>query len=181
MKVSGSSAVSAATAYARGRLQPIRATVPYRASGAAHQREGRHFERRRSEKERTGHIQSDIPVGNYFGVLADTGPGPVNFIDVHPRLQTSLPHGVSVSTDLVAQWRESLYDGVYAVSGFLLVPAGGSRGRFVGYRPGVEVLWQIDRHAYLQADYGVFFAGQFLKQESPGRNLNYMWAGYKFK
>jgi hypothetical protein len=123
-----------------------------------------------------------FPIGNYFGVLADTGPGPVNFIDVHPRLQTQLPRGVSISTDLVAQWRESLTDGVYAVPGFLLVPAGDSRARFVGYRPGVEARWQIDRHAYLQADYGVFFAGEFLKQASPGRNINYIefWAGYKF-
>jgi hypothetical protein len=123
-----------------------------------------------------------FPVGNYFGVLADTGPGPVNFIDVHPKLQTKLPQGVSLSMDLVAQWRESLSDGVYAVPGFLLVAAGGSRARFVGYRPGVEVRWQIDRHAWLQADYGVFFAGEFLKQASPGRNINYteFWAGYKF-
>jgi hypothetical protein len=123
-----------------------------------------------------------FPIGNYFGVMADTGPGPVNFIDVHPRLQTSLPKGVSISTDVVVQWRESLTDGVYAVPGFLLVPAGDSRARFVGYRPGVEVRWQIDRHAWLQADYGVFFAGDFLKQASPGRNINYteFWAGYRF-
>ena len=123
-----------------------------------------------------------FPIGNYFGVLADTGPGPVNFIDVHPRIQTQLPHGVSVSADLVAQWRENVNDGVYAVPGFLLVPADGSRARFVGYRPGAEVRWQIDRHAYLQADYGVFYAGEFVKQASPGRNINYMefWAGYKF-
>jgi hypothetical protein len=123
-----------------------------------------------------------FPIGNYFGVLADTGPGPMNFIDVHPRLQTGLPHGVSISTDVVVQWRESLYDGVYAVPGFLLVAAGDSRARFVGYRPGIEARWQIDRHAYLQADYGVFFAGEFLKQASPGRNINYteFWAGYKF-
>jgi hypothetical protein len=123
-----------------------------------------------------------FPLGNYFGVLADTGPGPVNFIDVHPRIATQFPHGVSVSMDLVVQWRESLNDGVYAVPGFLLVPADGSRARFVGYRPGIEVRWQIDRHAYLQADYGVFYAGQFLKEASPGRNINYaeLWAGYKF-
>jgi hypothetical protein len=123
-----------------------------------------------------------FPIGNYFGVLADTGPGPVNFIDVHPRLQTWLPHGVSISTDAVVQWRESLYDGVYAVPGFLLVPAGNSRARFVGYRPGIEARWQIDHHAYLQADYGIFFAGDFLKQASSGRNINYteFWAGYKF-
>jgi hypothetical protein len=123
-----------------------------------------------------------FPIGNYFGVLADTGPGPVNFIDVHPRLQTWLPHGVSISTDVVVQWRESLYDGVYAVPGFLLVSAGSSRARFVGYRPGIEARWQIDRHAYLQADYGIFFAGDFLKQAAPGRNINYteFWAGYRF-
>ncbi len=123
-----------------------------------------------------------FPVGNYFGVLADTGPGPVNFIDVHPRIQTQLPHAVSVSSDLVVQWRENLNDGVYAVPGFLLVPFGGSRARFVGYRPGVEVRWQIDRHMYLQADYGIFYAGAFLRQTSPGRNINYteFWAGYKF-
>jgi hypothetical protein len=123
-----------------------------------------------------------FPLGNYFGVLADTGPGPVNFIDVHPRIKTQLPHGLSISTDIVAQWRENVNDGVYAVPGFLLVPANGSRARFVGYRPGAEVRWQIDRHAYLQADYGVFYAGQFLKEASPGRNINYLefWAGYKF-
>jgi hypothetical protein len=122
------------------------------------------------------------PIGKYFGVLTDTGPGPVNFIDVHPQIQTQLGHGVSVIADLVVQWRENLNDGVYAVPGFLLVPADGSRARFVGYRPGAEVRWQIDRHAYLQADYGIFYAGEFLKQASPGRNINYMefWAGYKF-
>ena len=101
-------------------------------------------------------------------------PGPVNFIDVHPRVQMELPHAVSVSTDLVVQWRENIHDGVYAVPGFLLVPANGSRARFVGYRPGIEVRWQIGRHAYLQADYGVFYAGQFLKEASPGRNINYI-------
>jgi hypothetical protein len=129
-----------------------------------------------------GTFYPTFPIGNYFGVLADTGPGPVNFIDVHPRIQTQLPHGVSVSADLVVQWRENLNDGVYAVPGFLLVPPDGSRARFVGYRPGVEARWQIDRHAYLQADYGIFYAGQFLKEASPGRNINYMefWAGYKF-
>jgi len=122
------------------------------------------------------------PIGNYFGVLADTGPGPVNFIDVHPRMQTQLPHGISISADILAQWRENVDDGVYAVPGFLLVAASGSGARFVGYQPGAEVLWQSDRYPYLQADYGIFYAGEFLKQTTPGRNINYIefWAGYKF-
>jgi len=123
-----------------------------------------------------------FPIGNYFGVLADTGPGPMNFIDVHPRLQTVFPHDVSIMTDLVVYWRKSVTDGVYNVPGSLIRPADDSHARFVGYRPGVEVRWQIDRHAYLQGDYGIFYAGKFLQETMPGQNLNYLafWAGYKF-
>jgi hypothetical protein len=123
-----------------------------------------------------------FPIGNYFGVLADTGPGPMNFIDAHPRVQIVFPHNVSFMTDLVLYWRESVSDGVYNVPGFLIRAAGNSRARFVGYRPAVEVRWQIDRHAFLQADYGIFYVGRFLKETMPGRNLNYIsfWAGYKF-
>src|ERR1700726_4954926 len=65
-----------------------------------------------------------FPKGNYFGVLATTGPGPINFIDVHPHVETTLPHGVPVSVDWILQWRQSLRDGVYSVPGFLIIPAG---------------------------------------------------------
>ena len=123
-----------------------------------------------------------FPKGNYFGVLATTGPGPINFIDVHPRVEISLAHDVTVSFDWIVQWRENVNDGVYAVPGFLIRAADGSRARFVGHRPGTEIRWQASRHLWFQADYGIFCAGKFLKQTQPGRNLNYwaLWAGYKF-
>lgn len=123
-----------------------------------------------------------FPKGNYFGVLATTGPGPINFIDVHPRVETALAHNVTVSFDWIVQWRENLNDGVYAVPGFLIRAADGSRARFVGHRPGTEVRWQANRHLWFQADYGIFYAGRFLRETQPGRNLNYwaLWAGYKF-
>jgi hypothetical protein len=123
-----------------------------------------------------------FPKGNYFGVLATTGPGPINFIDVHPRAEATFPHDVTASFDWIIQWRESLDDGVYAVPGFLIRAADGSRARFVGHRPGTEIRWQKSRHLWFQADYGIFYAGKFLKETQPGRNLNYwaLWAGYKF-
>jgi hypothetical protein len=123
-----------------------------------------------------------FPKGNYFGVLATTGPGPINFIDLHPRVEATLPHGLTASFDWIVQWRESLDDGVYAVPGFLIRAADGSRARFVGHRPGAEIRWQRTRHLWFQADYGIFYAGSFLKETQPGRNLNYwaLWAGYKF-
>jgi hypothetical protein len=123
-----------------------------------------------------------FPKGNYFGVLATTGPGPINFIDVHPHIETALPHNVSASFDWIVQWRESLDDGVYSVPGNLIRASDGSRARYVGNRPGTEIKWQADRHLWFQADYGVFYAGRFLKETEPGRNLNYwaLWSGYKF-
>jgi hypothetical protein len=123
-----------------------------------------------------------FPIGNYFGVIADTGPGPLNFRDIHPRVQTEWGHGVTLSTDWVFYWRQSILDGLYNVPGTLIRAAGDSTARFVGQRPGAEARWQVDRHIWLQADYGIFYAGKFLKQTQPGRNLNYwaLWAGYKF-
>jgi hypothetical protein len=123
-----------------------------------------------------------FPIGNYFGVIADTGPGPLNFRDIHPGVLTDWGHGVTLSTDCVFYWRQSLLDGVYSVPGMLVRASGNSNARFVGSRPGAEMRWVATRHLWFQADYGVFFAGQFLKETQPGRNLNYwaLWSGYRF-
>ena len=123
-----------------------------------------------------------FPKGNYFGVIATAGPGPINFIDAHPRVDVTLPHGVTASADWIFQWRESLRDGVYSVPGSLIIPAGKSDARFVGHRPGSELRWQVNRHLWFQADYGIFYAGKFVNESQAGRNLNYwaLWAGYKF-
>lgn len=123
-----------------------------------------------------------FPIGNYFGILTDTGPGPLNVQDLHPNLRLFFPHAIAVNADWLFWWRQSTSDGVYGVPGNLQIVAGQSQARFVGHRPGIEVRWQIDRHAYLQADYGVFFAGPFPRQSGHRGNLNYasVWLGYKF-
>ena len=136
----------------------------------------------KSDPNTLGTFDPLFPKGNYFGVLATTGPGPINFIDFHPRVEGTFPHNITASFDWIFQWRESLQDGVYAVPGFLIRPADGSRARFVGHRPGAEVRWQVNPHLWFQADYGIFYAGRFIRETLPGRNLNYwaLWAGYKF-
>jgi hypothetical protein len=123
-----------------------------------------------------------FPKGDYFGVLATTGPGPINFIDVHPHVELALPHNVSASFDWIVQWRESLEDGVYNVPGSLIRAGNASEARYVGDRPGTQIRWQKTRHLWFQGDYGIFYAGRFLKETQPGRNLNYwaLWTGYKF-
>lgn len=91
-----------------------------------------------------------FPKGNYFGVLATMGPGPINFIDFLPEVEGTLPHNVTAFFDWIVQWRESLEDGAYAVPGFLIRPADGSRARFAGHRPGAEVRWQVNPHLWFR-------------------------------
>jgi hypothetical protein len=123
-----------------------------------------------------------FPTGNYFGLLADTGPGPVNFRDLHPKLVLSPSTRTTITADELILWRASLEDGVYGVPGNLIVPAGGSSARLVGHQPGVEILWQVNSHIYAQADYAVVFAGPFLRESGKTHNLNYtsFSMGYKF-
>ena len=66
--------------------------------------------------------------------------------------------------------------------GDLLVAAGNSRARFVGYRPGRRCGGRSIAMPGFRRTMECFFAGEFLKQASPGRNINYteFWAGYKF-
>jgi hypothetical protein len=80
------------------------------------------------------------------------------------------------------QWRQSLDDGVYNVPGSLIRAGNASDARYVGDRPGTQIHWQRTRHLWFQGDYGIFYAGRFLKQTQPGRNLNYwcLWTGYEF-
>jgi hypothetical protein len=90
-------------------------------------------------------------------------------------------HDVSLSVDWTVQWLESLADGVYSVPGLLIRAGNGSQARFVGHRPGTDVRWQVDPHVWFQADYGVFYAGKFLKETQPGHNLlAVVGPGYKF-
>jgi len=93
----------------------------------------------------------------------------VAFIDLQPQM-------------LFVYWRQSLVNGVYSVPGSLIRAADGSRARFVGHRPGTEVRWQVNTHLWFQGDFGIFYAGRFLKETKPGCNLNYwaLCAGYKF-
>ncbi len=41
------------------------------------------------------------------------------------------------------------------------------------------VIGRLVTRVWFQADYGIFYAGRFLKETQPGRNLNYwaLWAG----
>jgi hypothetical protein len=100
----------------------------------------------------------------------------LNFIDLHPYAETSLPRNEFFLSTGSFDHAKSIDDGVYALPGFPFRAADGSQARFMGHRPGTKLRWQATSQLWFQADYGIFY---FLKERQSGGNPNCraLWAG----
>jgi hypothetical protein len=121
-----------------------------------------------------------FPRGSYFGEPALIGPA--NHIDVHPQLELALCRNVSLNLNWDCFWRENTHDGIYGPAVNLIQSGQTSDARYVGQQAEVMLEWRVDRHITLTADYAHFFAGDFLKQTTPGKDVDYfsVWATYRF-
>lgn len=121
-----------------------------------------------------------FPRGAYFGEPALIGPA--NHMDLHPSLELALGRPVTLRFDWDVFWRTSLDDGIYGPAVNLLQSGAGSRARFIGHQAEVMLEWRVDRHLVLTADFAHFFAGGFLRETTPGKDVDYLsvWATYRF-
>ena len=103
-------------------------------------------------------------------------------IDLHPVLALYPTEKVLLIADWDFFWRESLSDGLYTFAVTPLRPAGRSDARFVGSSPSLTLAWTPTRHLTILASYVHFFAGPFLKETPPGKDIDYFttWVDYKF-
>ncbi|HEY8562583.1 MAG TPA: alginate export family protein [Pyrinomonadaceae bacterium] len=119
--------------------------------------------------------------GNYFG--GEIGLlGSSNFMNLHPIINFRLPKRVLLTFDTMLYWRQSTRDGVYNSGGVLLKPGNVSRSRYVGTQPSVTAVWAFDRHITFVTSYTHFFAGKFVNETPPGRDIDFFtaWVTYKF-
>jgi hypothetical protein len=110
--------------------------------------------------------------------------GPTNLIDVTPSTRFQ-PGKVSVTLESSSFWRKSLQDGIYSplVAAAPPVRRGNpSQARYVTTAPSVTIGYQVDAHMFVSTIYTHFFAGEFLKESPPGRDVNYVasWITYRF-
>jgi hypothetical protein len=121
-----------------------------------------------------------FPKGAYFG---ETGLiGPANHIDLHPSIEVHPARAVTLTADADLFWRESSQDGVYN-SGLSVARTGANGGsRYVGAQTSAQVEWKIQRHVSWTANAAHFFAGAFLEQNPPGKDVNYFstWMTFRF-
>ncbi|SIO33619.1 Alginate export [Singulisphaera sp. GP187] len=122
-----------------------------------------------------------FPTGAYLNLANPIGPA--NFIQVHPTADVRLGDDLMLKADWAFVWRQSINDGIYGPFVGPPIRTGQlSQKRFVGSSPAVTLTWNATRHLTLLASYVHFFAGPFLKETPPGRDMDYatLWIDYTF-
>ena len=121
-----------------------------------------------------------FPKAHYFGLIGLLGP--VNLINMHPSIDFQLTEKLRATTKMDFFWRQSVNDGVYNPAGVLSQAPGSSKATYVGSEAQAEIYWEINRHLALIANYTHFFAGQFLRETGPGKDVDYTttWVTFRF-
>jgi alginate export protein len=98
---------------------------------------------------------------------------PQNIVDVHPNAGFELTRTLSADGGVDFFWRYSRNDAVYAVPGFIAIPARQSSSSYVGTALDLNLEWRIQRHLIWQASYVYFFTGNYVRQAGGG-DVNYV-------
>src|SRR2546428_12934941 len=121
-----------------------------------------------------------FPRGAYFGEPALIGPA--NHIDVHPEVDLALLRNLTLTASWDWFWRQSTHGGIYGPAVNLIQSGKTSDARYVGDQAELMLECRFDRHLTFTADYARFFAGEFLKQTTPGKDVDYFsaWVTFRF-
>ena len=99
-----------------------------------------------------------------------------NLIALQPSAELKLSKTVSLTANPAFFWRESTSDGLYAVSGAVIVSGQKSNASYIASQASVQLQWKMNRNLTWFTEYGHFFPGEFLKESRPGRNINFWTA-----
>ena len=75
-----------------------------------------------------------------------------------------------------------MHDGIYGPAVNLIQTGQTSDARYAGNQVEAYTEWKVNRHLLVSAEYAHFFAGDFLKETTPGKDVNYFsaWVTFKF-
>jgi hypothetical protein len=105
-----------------------------------------------------------------------------NLIALMPSAKLKLSKTVSLTANPAFFWRESTSDGLYSIAGTVVVSGQRSTASYIATQASVQIQWQMNRNLTLFAEYAHFFPGEFLRQSTPGRNINYwtLWLDVRY-
>src|SRR5882757_3010543 len=100
-----------------------------------------------------------------------------NVVALQPSVDLKLGKSVSLTFNPAFFWRESTSDGLYDVGNAVIVSGSKSDARYSATQVSAQAQWRMTRNLTWFTEYGHFFSGDFLKQSTPGKNINY-WTGW---
>jgi hypothetical protein len=108
--------------------------------------------------------------------------GAANSLALNPNLRFTVKERSTISVGTALFWRQSARDGIYGINVAPLRTGQQSPAREVGMLPSVRLDWRISRHLTYTAIYSHFFAGRFLKETPPGKDVDYAstWLTFRF-
>lgn len=120
-----------------------------------------------------------FPKGNYFGESAILGP--LNLIDIHPMVQLHLSEAVSLDAGWTWYWRYSKGDGIYGNGLNLIQAPAGNAAHYIGNELSFVLNWEVNRQIGVTASYSHFFAGTFLEETGPGKDVDYFAVAVSYR
>ena len=99
-----------------------------------------------------------------------------NLIALQPSAELNLTKSVSMKFNPAFFWRESTNDGLYSIGNSVIVSGLNSDARYIATQVSTQLRWRMNRNLTWFTEFGHFSPGEFLKQATPGRNLNYWTA-----
>ena len=99
-----------------------------------------------------------------------------NLVALQPSVELKLRKSVSLTFNPAFFWRESTSDGLYSVGNAVIVSGLKSNARYIATQASSQLRWRMTRNLSWFTEYGHFFPGEFIKQSTPGKNINYWTA-----
>jgi len=97
---------------------------------------------------------------------------PQNVVGVHPNFALKPSRTVSVDGGANWLWRYTRNDAVYAVPGYVEIPALQNASSYIATAVDLNLQWQIDKHLTFGASYVHFFTGGYV-HAAGGGDVNY--------
>ncbi|QNL48814.1 alginate export family protein [Olivibacter sp. SDN3] len=112
-----------------------------------------------------GTLNALYPNGGYFGMNPQVGPA--NLMSIHPNLTWNPGKKVTLTSEVVFNWRHSTEDGIYGPSGSLRISSFESKKRYIGTAYITTFSWHIND--FLNYNIGVqyFKTGGFINDVIP--------------
>ena len=100
-----------------------------------------------------------------------------NLVALQPSATLNLKRSVSLTFNPAFFWRESTSDGLYSIGNTVIVSGLKSNARYIATQASAQLRWSMSRNLTWFTEYAHFFPGDFIRQATPGHNLNY-WTGW---